>query len=113
MNLLRTVFIVQLVLMVPTCAFLSATPGNLYGALLVFYLVPVGLACAIYAVWQIIRYPARRRLAMATASTPFVCLGLPVGIHWLNDGPVEPGVVVAVAVMLVVIAALVRLGRTG
>ena len=112
MILLRVTFIAQLVLMLPAFAFLLVTPIHLGTVAMYFYLIPIGSVAAIYALWQFIKHPARRRLAAATIATPVLCLGVPVGVYWLNGGPVAPAVLVAAVIALLVIAALVLLGRT-
>ena len=113
MILLRVIFIAQLVLMLPAFAYLLVTPVNLGTVALIFYLVPFGLLAALFALWQLIRHPVRRRLAAATAATPFLCLAAPIGIFWLNGGPVAPAILIIAVIALIVIAALVLLSNTG
>lgn len=113
MVLLRVIFIAQLVLMLPAFAYLLLTPVHLGTLAVLFYLVPVGLVAALVAVWQFMRYPPGRRLAVATAATPFLCLAAPLGLTKLNGGPVASGVLILAVIALLVIAALVLLSKTG
>jgi hypothetical protein len=112
MIVLRIVFIAQLVLMLPAFAFFVATPANLHTAILLLYLLPVGCVLALYALWQFKTHPDRRRLAMATAATPLLCLALPFGIVSLNGGPVAPALLISAITVLLAAALLVLLGRT-
>ena len=112
MILLRVIFIAQLVLMLPAFASLLVTPANLGTVAIYFYLVPVGVAATLFALWRFIKHPAERRLAIATLATPLVCLGLPVVVYSLNGGPVAPAVLIVGVLVLLVIAALALLGKT-
>jgi len=113
MVLLRVIFIAQLVLLLPAFAYLLLTPASFGALALLFYLVPVGLLAALFALWQFVRHPTRRRLAAATFATPFLCLAAPIGITWFGGGPVAPAVLIIGVIALVVIAALVLLSKTG
>ena len=112
MILLRAVFVVQLVLMLPAFAYLLLTPVHLGTLAVSLYLVPTGLAAVLFALWQFARHPARRRLAAATAATPFLCLAAPMGIYSLNDGPVAPAVLIMAVIALLVVAAVVMMSKT-
>ncbi|MEQ9563659.1 MAG: hypothetical protein RLN69_14165 [Woeseiaceae bacterium] len=112
MTLLRTVFIVQLVLMLPAFAFLVVTPASFQTLGLLFYLVPPGFVIALYGLWQWKTHPERRRLALATAATPLICLALPFGIVALNGGPVPQSVLTLAVIVLIVFAVFVLLGKT-
>lgn len=112
MTLLLTAFIAQLVLMLPAFAFFVVTPASLQTLGLLFYLVPAGFIFTLYALWQWKTHPERRRLALATAATPMICLALPFGIVSLNGGPVPEAVLVAAVILLIVIAIFVLLGKT-
>jgi hypothetical protein len=110
--LLRVIFIAQLVLMLPVFAVLLVTPVYLGTVAIYAYLTPIGLAVALYALWQLIKHPARKRLAAATLATPVLCLGAPVVVYWLNGGPVAPAVLVLAVLALLAIAAVVLLATT-
>jgi hypothetical protein len=112
MVLVRAVFIAQLVVMLPGAAHLLLAPVHLGTVAVFFYLAPIGLLAVLFAGWQFIRHPARRRWAVAIAATPFACLAAPMGIHTLNGGPVHPIALVVALVALTVIAALVVLSKT-
>ena len=112
MILLRVIFIAQLVLMLPVFAVLLVTPVYLGTVAIYMYLTPIGLAVALYALWQFIKHPARKRLAAATLATPVLCLGAPVVVYWLNGGPVAPAVLVLAVLALLAIAAVVLLATT-
>ena len=112
MTLLRTIFIAQLVMMLPAFAFFVVTPVNLHTGILLFYLVPPGFVLTLYALWQWKTHPDRRRLALATAATPLICLAAPFGIVSLIGGPVPGAVLVAVVILLIAIAIFVLLGKT-
>lgn len=112
MILLRFVFIAQLVLMLPVFALLLVTPANLGTVGIYLYLTPIGVVLALYALWQLIKHPARRRLAAATFATPILCLGAPVVVYTLNGGPVAPAVLVAAVVFLIATAIVALLGTT-
>ena len=112
MILSRAIFIAQLVLMLPAFALLLVTPASLNTVLIYFYLVPVGIAATLFALWRFARHPAERRLAAATLATPIVCLGLPMLVYSVNGGPVTPTLLVAAVLALLVFAALLLLGKT-
>jgi hypothetical protein len=112
MILSRAIFIAQLVLMLPAFALLLVTPASLNTILIYFYLVPVGIAATLFALWRFARHPAERRLAAATLATPIVCLGLPMLVYSVNGGPVTPTLLVAAVLALLVFAALLLLGKT-
>ncbi len=112
MILSRAIFIAQLVLMLPVFALLLVTPANLGTVMIYFYLVPVGIAATLFAVWRFARHPAERRVAAATLATPIVCLGMPVTVYSVNGGPVSPALLVTALLALLVFAALLLLGRT-
>lgn len=86
MIVLRTVFFAQLLVMLLGFAILLVTSDGFQKLGLMFYLGIIALAVLPYALWQLIRYPARRRWAAATAATPFICLGTPLLFAWLNGG---------------------------
>jgi len=109
MILLRVIFIAQLVIMLPVFAVLLVTPVYLGTVAIYVYLTPIALAAALYALWQFIKHPARRRLAAATLATPVLCLGTPVVVYWLNGGPIAPAVLVVAVLALLAIAAVVLL----
>ena len=109
---LRVIFIAQLVIMLPVFALLLVTPVYLGTVAIYVYLTPIGLAAALYALWQFIKHPARRRLAGATLATPVLCLGAPVVVYWLNGGPVAPAVLVVAVLALLAIAGVVLLATT-
>lgn len=112
MILLRFVFITQLVLMLPVFALLLVTPASLGTVGIYFYLTPIGFVLALYALWQLIKHPARRRLAAATFATPILCLGAPAVVYTLNGGPVAPAVLIAAVVLLIATAIVALLGTT-
>jgi hypothetical protein len=112
MILLRVTFIAQLVLMLPVFAVLLVTPVHLGTVMIYLYLTPIGIVASLFALWQLIKHSARRRLASGIIATPFLCLGAPVVVYWLNDGPVAPTVLVLAVIALLAIAVLVLLGRT-
>jgi len=112
MILLRIIFIAQLILMLPVFAFLLVTPPHLGTVAIYFYLTPVAIIAVLFALWQFIKHPIRRRLAGATIATPVVCLGAPVFMYSLNGGPMPPALLVIAVLVLLVIAALVLLGKT-
>lgn len=112
MILLRVVFIAQLLVMLPVFALLLVTPANLGTVGIYLYLVPVGVATTLFALWRIVRHPAERRLAAATIASPVICLGLPVAVYSVHGGPVAPAVLIVAVLVLMVIAALLLLGRT-
>lgn len=112
MILSRVIFLAQLTLMLPVFALLLVTPANLGTAAIYLYLVPVGVAVTLFALWRFTKYPAERRLAAATIATPVACLGAPVLVYSLNSGPVEPALLVMAVLALLVIAALILLGKT-
>lgn len=99
--------------MLPAFAYLLLTPVYLGTVAIILYLGPVGLLAALFALLQFIRHPARRRLAAATAATPFLCLVAPIGITRLNGGPVDPALLIIAVVTLIVVAALILLSNTG
>lgn len=105
-------FVVQLVFMLPAFAYLLMMPVYLGTVAIYVYLAPVGLVAALYALWRLTRYPAERRLAAATLATPVFCLGTPVGVYWLNGGPVAPAVLVVAVLALLAIAAVLLLATT-
>lgn len=109
---LRVLFIAQLVMMLPVFAVLLVTPVYLGTVAIYVYLTPIGLAAAVYALWQVIKHPARRRLAAATLATPVLCLGTPVVVYWLNGGPLAPALLVVAVLALLAIAAVVLLATT-
>jgi hypothetical protein len=98
--------------MLPAFAFLVVTPASFQTLGLLFYLVPPGFLFALYALWQWKTHPERRRLALATAATPLICLALPFGIVTLNGGPVPESALVVAVMLLIVIAIFVLLGKT-
>ena len=98
--------------MLPAFASLLTTPVYLGTVAIYVYLVPVGSIAALYALWRFIKYPPERRLAGATIATPVVCLGMPVGVYWLNGGPVAPAVLVVAVLVLLAIAFIVLLATT-
>jgi hypothetical protein len=110
--LLRIIFITQLVIMLPVFAVLLVTPVYLGTVAIYIYITPIGLAVALYALWQLVKHPSRRRLAAATLATPFLCLGAPVVLYWLNGGPVAPVVLIVAVLALLAIAAIVLLATT-
>jgi hypothetical protein len=112
MVLLRSVFIAQLVLMLPVFAVLLVTPVTHVTGAIYFYLLPIGLMIALYAVWQYTKHPDRRRLAAATLSTPLLCLGLPVVVYFVFGGPLPPAVVVVAVLALIAITIVALLGTT-
>lgn len=112
MILLRVIFIAQLVLLLPVLAHLLVTPVYLDTVAIYLFFTPIGLVLALYALWQLKKYPDRKRLAAATLATPILCLGLPILVYTLNGGPVAPVVLVATVVLLIAIAILVLLGTT-
>lgn len=109
---MRVIFTAQLVLMLPVFAVLLVTPVYLGTVAIYIYLTPIGLAVALYALWQLIKHPARKRLAAATLATPVLCLGAPVAVYWLNGGPVAPAVLVVAVLALLAIAAVALLSTT-
>ena len=98
--------------MLPAFASLLTTPVYLGTVAIYIYLVPVGLAAATYALWRLARHPAEKRLAAATLATPLICLGAPIGVHWLVGGPVTPVVLVVAILALLAIAFVVLLATT-
>lgn len=112
MILLRVMFISQLVLMLPVFAALLVTPVHLGTVMIYLYLTPVGVVVSLFALWHIIKHPARRRLAAATIATPILCLGAPVLVYQLNGGPVHPAVLIIAVIVFLAIAALILLGKT-
>jgi hypothetical protein len=110
--LLRFIFIAQLIVMLPVFALLLVTPANLGTVGIYLFLVPAGVVISLIALWRFIRHPAERRLAAATIATPVICLGVPVAVYSLHDGPVAPVVLVVAVLVLLVIAALALLGKT-
>lgn len=112
MILLRGIFIAQLVLMLPVFALLLVTPVHLGNVAIYVYLTPIGCVVALYALWQFVKHPARRRLAAATLATPVICLGAPVVVYLLNGGPVPPAVLVLAVLVLIAITIVALLGTT-
>lgn len=112
MVILRFVFVTQLVLMLPVFALLLVTPANLGTVGIYLYLTPIGFVLALYALWQLIKHPDRRRLAAATFATPILCLGAPAVMYTLNFGPVAPTVLVVTVALLIAIAIVAMLGTT-
>ena len=112
MILLRIIFVAQLVLMLPVFAVLLVTPVYLDTVAIYIIMMPLGLAVSLYALWQLFKHPARKRLAGATLATPVLCLGTPVVVYWLNGGPVAPAVLVVAVLTLLAIATVVLLSKT-
>lgn len=112
MTLLRSVFIIQIFLMAPVFVFFLATPAHLGTLLLVGALLPVGAVTVLIAAWHGIRYPERRRLALAMLVTSSVCIGTPFVLETTSTGPVPPAQLVLAAVALLVVASMVLLARS-
>ena len=98
--------------MLPVFAVLLVTPVYLDTVAIYIIMMPLGLAVSLYALWQLFKHPARKRLAGATLATPVLCLGTPVVVYWLNGGPVAPAVLVVAVLTLLAIATVVLLSKT-
>ena len=61
MIVLRLVFLAQLLVMLSGWTILVATPVDFHTLALMFYLVIIAAVVLVYALWQAIRHPARRR----------------------------------------------------
>jgi hypothetical protein len=113
MIILRIVFFAQLTIMLPAFVSLIATQASFGSLALFFYLLLPGAVIMLYALWQFFRHPDRRRLALATAATPLLCLGGPILYHNLHDGPVPPQFLIPAIIAVVAIAIYTLLGRSG
>lgn len=111
MTVLQLVFFAQLLVMLSGWVILVATPVDFHTLALMFYLVIIAAVVLIYALWQAVRHPARRRWAIATAATPLLCLTTPFFLTWLNGGPIHPAVLVGLVIMSGVVACFMLLAR--
>ena len=112
MIVLRLVFLAQLLVMLSGWTILVATPVDFHTLALMFYLVIIAAVVLVYALWQAIRHPARRRWAVATAATPLLCLTTPFFLVWLNGGPIHPAVLVGLVIVSGVVACFILLARS-
>ncbi len=113
MTLLRFVFGLQLCLvMAVAIRFLITRPDFstlglfIYGSLFCF-------AIALYAGYQAIRHPPRRRLAAMTIATPLIGFTLPFLIQRLVGGPVAPGTAAIAALIAGGVGLIVVINRSG
>ncbi|MFK7887149.1 MAG: hypothetical protein AB8G16_09830, partial [Gammaproteobacteria bacterium] len=93
-----------------TDPFLS-TPADFHSLAALIYLIVIGIATSLFAAWRFVASPAQRGLASAVIVTPWLCIGTPFVIVGLNDGPINPLVLIAVGVALLAIAILLTLWR--
>ncbi len=107
----RIVFFVQLLFTLSAFTAFLLTPTDFQTLGILFYSVTIGMAAALFALWQFIRHPARRKWALATLATPVICLTTPFLIVGLVGGPVAPAGLVVAVLALVAIVSLVLLSR--
>ena len=92
MKLLRTVFWIEMVLVVLTATWLLLTPQNLMSLMLLVNWVPVWGLLTVFAVWQMIKYPQRRKLAIYIIVLPVAGIIVSITIQNLLGGPIDEGV---------------------
>jgi len=111
MTALRTVFIGQLLLLLPAWVAFATQPAGLGTLYLIVWVAVLGFAVAIFAVWQAMRHTGAWPLALLSIVATLVIVATPFVIDALDLPLVPLPVVIAAGVVMTILAAGVLLSK--